>query len=65
MSEREKERNPLKNLRTPLGFAEEVDEKIAKSMYLAGRTPEQIMKETGVDHFWLMLKIPQWERSRM
>lgn len=60
-----KEKDPLKNLRTPSGFAEEVDENIAKSMYLAGRTPEAIMKETGVDHFWLMLKIPMWERGRI
>jgi len=61
----EKDEYTLKNLRTPLGMAEKVDEQIAKRMYLAGRSLDEIMKETGVDHFWLMLKIPQWERSRI
>ena len=53
------------NIRTPTGMAEKIDEHIAKQMYLRGSTPEAIMKETGVDHFWLMLKIPLWERSRI
>jgi len=53
------------NIRTPTGMAEEMDEKIAKSMYLRGSSIEAIMKETGVARFWLMLKIPQWERSRI
>ena len=55
----------FRNLRTPMGIAEKMDEQIAKQMYLAGRSIEAIMKETGVARFWLMLKIPQWERSRI
>jgi len=55
----------FRKLRTPTGMAEEMDEKIAKQMYLRGSSIEAITKETGVDHFWLMMKIPQWERSRI
>ena len=65
MSTKEKERNPLKNLRTPTGMAEKMDEHIAKQMFLRGSSIEAIMKETGVARFWLMLKIPQWQRSRI
>jgi len=52
-------------IRTPTGMAEEMDERIAKQMYLRGSSIEAIIKETGVSRFWLMLKIPQWQRSRI
>ena len=52
-------------IRTPTGMAERMDEHIAKQMFLRGSSIEAIMKETGVARFWLMLKIPQWERSRI